>query len=510
MLSTLQSAAKAAPGAAGTAGLASVYGHALAKQAEVIESSGTTQTSKREQLTALVPKLRDKLFRPPKTLCTFFGPRKGSTGSGDAAADAPRTAGAPAGGTAASKRPAAISLLQAAPKRAASLVKQRSSGERSLTAEADVGGIVDLCDSLEGPRAANAGAAAAFGAGVRCAAAAESRSAGTQAAPANAPALPGTRSGEADVGHQGKPNELAADPAGPASPTHAPIDSQYRAEQTAPTAGDCIPETQSVDSDVDMTQAPDASAAARQALLGTQGGSTASQPMVLQQAGDIVDGHVLAAPAARCRTKAGRIARASQLTAASCPPAQAVVLAMAGSMPMDSQATVTAGATQELAASQPPAVPGREAALQHRVASSDENGAERACVHAAAPPSQAGGTQVLSTHDLNGSSHGAGEAPLAAGPAAGSGPKREAPAQATAKRGSAGGASNTAQARVLDVKAAAAGKHRGSNSSTGQVVASAEAQQELMAMGFGHAQVSVALKVCRGDQARAIEYLLSK
>ena len=109
-----------------------------------------------------------------------------------------------------------------------------------------------------------------------------------------------------------------------------PLTSQPGARHTQ---GECIPDTQGDSSmDVDTDASPDGAAAAQQALLGTQGASTASQPAQAGSAEEL--GDAASTPAAmqagtasqaRPRTKAARLAvgNDSQRTAVSvATPAQ--------------------------------------------------------------------------------------------------------------------------------------------------------------------------------------------
>ena len=105
MLSALQVAAKsqvvakAQPAGGGSAALAGAYGHALAKQAAALESSGTTGACEREAPTPIVPRLRAKLFKPPQTLLTFFGGGKSCSkpAAAQAAKPSPGTGKPPSG-----------------------------------------------------------------------------------------------------------------------------------------------------------------------------------------------------------------------------------------------------------------------------------------------------------------------------------------------------------------------------------------------------------------------------
>ena len=149
-LATLQTAAKVgAPVQGASAALASAYGHALAQQAKALPGAGVAQRTYHQEVTPVVPKLRAKLFTPPRTLHSFFSkPAVGLAGS---------QRSAPSKGP--SLQPAAPAVGKAAAKRTSQPAQLAKAPVASLTQVAPLSDVVDLCDSLE----ASKGAAAATG-----------------------------------------------------------------------------------------------------------------------------------------------------------------------------------------------------------------------------------------------------------------------------------------------------------------------------------------------------------
>ena len=362
----------------------------------------------------------------------------------------------------------------------ASQPQRQPSAAQSLTASAPVSDVVDLCDSLEAqPRPQVQHSAA-------------------PAAPS--PKQPGSQAQAASAHPAGC---AGAVPAGACPSQDTLLASTQQLTQGAGTAShERILETQSQEL---ATQVPDASAAAHQALLGTQGASTASQPGELQAEGSAGD----ATPQGgvrRDRTKATRLARlsASQLTAASCSPAGAEAARGAASVTQlpapDSQASVAHAVTRSQEAVTP-SLQQCQAYAPVKLADvggphSEENADDVIPAPSAAVPAPEAmpSTHVLSTHDMNGSKAAAGGTGVA---------KRAAPPVAA----TASAAKRAAVDALLPPRPKAAAA---ANGSAAALRSSADAQSDMVAMGFAPAQVAVALKVCRGNQERAIEYLLSK
>jgi hypothetical protein len=154
-----------APGVAGASpavsgALSKAYAHALTRQLPSTFSAATMQTVVRECVAPVIPRLRTKLFSPPKTLFSFFSRspagsvvdlHKGSTTSSAGPRNAQECSsgnwiGRP--GTATAR--ASALKRSTSPSHASAPVHKRSSSNMPLTAAVTASAIVDLSESLNG------------------------------------------------------------------------------------------------------------------------------------------------------------------------------------------------------------------------------------------------------------------------------------------------------------------------------------------------------------------------
>jgi hypothetical protein len=150
MLATLQAAPKGAAAATMPAAISSAYGHAIEQQARVAGGSAIVQRSKQEAVTAINPRLRTKLFTPPRTIQSFF-----SKPSVKMSKPTPVALPAMASCNATRKmstRPSGPRLSVTGSGSIDSRCVIAGVSARGLTAPVPLSDVVDLCDSMDAPR----------------------------------------------------------------------------------------------------------------------------------------------------------------------------------------------------------------------------------------------------------------------------------------------------------------------------------------------------------------------
>lgn len=143
MLSQLHASMKAIAAAAGTQTQAP---QRLIEQSEKVGGLSTTTAAKSEPVTPMQPKLRVKLFRPPKTLKSFFGAKTASNAVKSEGGACAQASGATAPKKLAAKGTIATEPIKAAGPGASMKRPALQGGKVAANASAASGAVIDLSE----------------------------------------------------------------------------------------------------------------------------------------------------------------------------------------------------------------------------------------------------------------------------------------------------------------------------------------------------------------------------